>query len=175
MVRGTLRQVREEAIMRPMIRISWLCAALAVTVLFGCGRSPEPTPTTETTPVPASIELYGEAPAATSPEGGVTIERLHALGSAMEAYEDENDAYPPAATLDELADALETVYRADLPRVDGWGRPFELAMVNGVPEIRSLGADGARDTGEPRGEVDDPGADIVFFDEAFQQWPAPPR
>ncbi len=63
------------------------------------------------------------------------------------------------------------MYRADLPRVDGWGRPFEVTVLNGMPEIRSLGADGVRDAGEPRGAVDDPGADIVFFDEAFQQWP----
>jgi hypothetical protein len=144
---------------------------IVLTVLVGCGRSPEPTPATEATPIPASYELYGEAPAATSEEARVTIERLHVLGSAMEAFEDENDAYPAAATLDELADALELVYRADLPRVDGWGRPFEVTVVNGIPEIRSLGADGVRDAGEPRGAVDDPGADIVFFDEAFQQWP----
>ena len=160
--------------MEPERRMLWLCALLAVIVLCGCGRSPDPTPTAEAPPTPVPLEMYGEAPTATSAECGVTIERLHLLGSAVEAYEDANDVYPTAATLDELADALERVYGADLPRADGWGRPFEFAMVDGMPEIRSLGADGVRDAGEPRGEVDDPGADIVFFDEGFRQWPASP-
>lgn len=97
------------------------------------------------------------------------------LGSAVEAYEDANDAYPEAATLDELTDLLRGEYGHDLPRIDGWGRPFEFVVVDGMPEIRSLGADGMRDAGELRGEVDDPGADIVFFDEDFRQWPAAAR
>jgi hypothetical protein len=156
-------------------RTLWLCALLTVIVVCGCGRSPDSTPTAESPPIPAPLELFGEAPAATSAECGVTIDRLHVLGSAVEAYEDANDTYPAATTLDELVEALRPVYGNDLPRIDGWGRPFELTMVHGMPEIRSLGADGVRDTGEPRGEVDDPGADIVFFDEDFRQWPASPR
>jgi hypothetical protein len=167
--------MRTEVIMGPKQRTLWLCAVLAVTVLSGCGRSPDQAPPIEQRPMLDPVELYGEAPAATSAEGAVTIERIHVLGSAMEGYEDANDVFPEAATLDELIDVLRQGYGNDLPRIDGWGRPFEFAMVDGMPEIRSLGADGVRDAGEPRGEVDDANADIVFFDEDFRQWPASPR
>ncbi len=161
--------------MGPKRRMLWLCTLLAVVVLCGCGRSPDPTPTTEMPPTPVPLELFGEAPPAPSAECGVTIERIHVLGSAVESYEDANDTYPDVTTLDELVEALRPLYGNDLPRIDGWGRRFEFAMVDGMPEIRSLGADGLRDAGEPRGEVDDPDADIVFFDEDFRQWPASPR
>jgi hypothetical protein len=174
-IRGRLTQVRTEVFMGPKRRMLWFCALLAVIMHCGCGRSPDPTPTAEAPSIPASLELFGEAPAAISPQCGITIQRLHVLGSVMEAYEDTNDVYPAAATLDELIDVLRQGYDYDLPRIDGWGRTFEFAMIDGIPEIRSLGADGVHDAGEPQGEVDDPGADIVFFDEGFQQWPASPR
>jgi len=167
--------MRKEVIVEPERLMLWTCALFSVIVVCGCGRSPDPIPTAEAPRNPVQLELYGEAPVATSAECSATIERLQILASAVEAYEDAHDAYPEVATLDELTDVLGREYGRDLPRIDGWGRPFEFVMVQGIPEIRSLGADGLRDAGEPRGEVDDPGADIVFFDEDFRQWPGASR
>jgi hypothetical protein len=145
-----------------------------------CGRGSETAqdssdgPTLRGTPVTPSAtgEVYGEKPEVVSPEARATVETMSLIGSAIESFEDDNDYYPNATRLEDLKEALVPGYLSAIPLTDGWGRPFELSRVDGNLELRSLGADGVRDEGAARGAVSDPGADIVYWDEGFAQWPA---
>lgn len=151
----------------------------AVALMFGCGRGPETAAPPSAVPAiseatPPPYDTYGTSPEVASAEAQATVAIMFRLGSAVEAYQDEAE-YPEVSRVEELRPYLVPDYLDDLPLVDGWGRPFELAMVDTLLEIRSLGADGVRDDHPGQGAVADPNADIVYRGEDFQQWPAGTR
>jgi hypothetical protein len=115
----------------------------------------------------------------------VTMSILRTLGTAIESYAVDHDAYPgptngvvPASTLEPL---LVPVYILELPTSDAWGNPI---LVYGEPAgylLLSLGADGKAETEyDPRktgvwqkgaGATRTPGRDMLFTNGQFTQWP----
>lgn len=60
------------------------------------------------------------------------------MAVAVETYATDHNAYPRAATLDELARELEPRYVAKIPRLDAWGAPL-------VYEAAACGEEGCRE------------------------------
>jgi len=112
-----------------------------------------------------------------------TIADMKAVAVVVEAYGVDNNAYPDAGTIDELAAILEPAYVQHLPRTDGWGRPFkyEAWLENEDDEvpttfvIGSAGKDGAWERDDlidtPEGRTTHFDADIVLVNSAFVQIP----
>lgn len=101
-----------------------------------------------------------------------TVNDIRVIGTCIEAYAVDHAAYPVAATMQELADRVTPAYARELPSVDGWGNRFEVRSSESTYELRSLAADGLRDSGEPVGATTDANLDIVFSEGRFVQWPA---
>jgi type II secretory pathway pseudopilin PulG len=114
-----------------------------------------------------------------------TMLDMKSLGAAIEAYAGDNNQYPSAATMPELATALEPKYLSPLPQLDGWRRPLSYACWQESPasggcdtyRIVSAGRDGIfeqpapRDydeAGEPTTDFDD---DIVYGNGTFLRYP----
>jgi len=112
-----------------------------------------------------------------------TIADMKTVAAAVEAYAVDNNAYPDAGTIDELAGILEPVYIRTMPRTDGWARPlkYEAWLENEddeVPTTYALGSAGKDGAWERQDLVDTPegrttsyDADIVLINGAFVQWP----
>jgi type II secretion system protein G len=96
--------------------------------------------------------------------------------SEMQSYGVAGYQFPDTAVpYESLLSALSPTYSRILPKVDGWGRPFEFAVGKGPKQyaIRSAGRDGIMDTtGEIEGgEVDDPDCDIIYGNGSFITYP----
>ncbi|MFZ5788902.1 MAG: type II secretion system protein GspG [Acidobacteriota bacterium] len=100
-----------------------------------------------------------------------TMRDIRTMATGIEAYGVDHDGYPSAGDLRSLTPLIHPTYIRSVPENDAWGRPFECSSGKGTYEIRSLGADGHRDTGAPEGPVDSFTPDLVFRDGTFQQWP----
>lgn len=157
-------------------RLTLACAVMSGVALSGCSRDePAPPPPPESVgpeAVGTQSPGYGVKPQAADPEAQASVDVLHLLGSAVEAYEDEHDEYPVVTDVEELERFLVPEYIPYIPALDGWQRRIQVEATPSYLELRSLGADGVADPGPPRGPVTDPNADIVYADEAFRQWPA---
>jgi type II secretion system protein G len=113
-----------------------------------------------------------------------TMADIRALATAIEAYNVDNAAYPPAsctytvyaATGPQIADtsftALTPTYLAVPPRRDGWNRLFLYYVdnVNFNYNIRSLGRNGSADSINC-GTTTNFDDDIVYASGTFVQWP----
>jgi general secretion pathway protein G len=81
--------------------------------------------------------------------------RLQYLGKALERYRADCGEYPDSGSglkalrVDSGKEGWSGPY-TDQPLIDPWGRPYLYEISNGVPIIRSLGADG-----EPGGDLYD--------------------
>ena len=52
---------------------------------------------------------------------------MSTVRAAIEAFAIDNEQYPEAKTMEELAVLMEPTYIGSLPRTDGWGHPFRYA------------------------------------------------
>lgn len=166
---------------RSAVRNALVVVGLVLAVACGRGdENPQTSsdhPTLRGTPATPSGagQVYGEQPEVAGPEARATVETMSVIGSAIESFQDDNGYYPEATRVEDLEEALVPGYLSAIPLTDGWGRPFELSLVDSFLELRSLGADGVRDQGPAKGAVSDPGADIIYLGEDFVQWPAAAR
>lgn len=113
-----------------------------------------------------------------------TIADMRAMAAAIEAYAADAQAYPDAATIEELAGFLEPEYIRTMPRADGWGRPLKYESwledeEDEVPTLYALGSAGKDGAWDRRDLVDTPegrttgfNADIVLVNGEFVQVPA---
>jgi len=80
-------------------------------------------------------------------------------GRALESWSIEHERYPVVSSVAELVPLLEPTYVKALPRVDGWGRPIEVASNGREYVIASRGGDGlwepASSPRRPNGGTDD--------------------
>jgi general secretion pathway protein G len=111
-----------------------------------------------------------------------TMGDMRTIATAIESYSiDHHDAYPitrapAAAALEEVVPLLVPTYVKEIPRVDGWGRPFELESTAKEYTITSRGSDGRPDMPdgpsiEPNGGTTDFRNDIIFSTGSFAQFP----
>lgn len=104
---------------------------------------------------------------------------IRTIAQAWEARAAETRTYtaagfswPTAITYDTVYTALVPTYTRQLPKVDGWGRPFEFAATGSVYGIRSPGRDGIYEgTDYPTGATENPDCDIVYSAGNFVRWP----
>jgi general secretion pathway protein G len=84
--------------------------------------------------------------------------------------------FPTApVTFDDLYGALSPTYIRQLPRYDGWGKPFEFGAgpSSKLYGIRSAGSDGIYEGDTyALGEASNPDCDIVFGGGNFVQYPS---
>jgi type II secretion system protein G len=111
-----------------------------------------------------------------------TVADIRTIALAWESRASEMQSYGIAGydfpgtpvSYDALHQALSPTYSRILPKVDGWGRPFEFAVGNGPKQyaIRSAGRDGIMESTEiVAGEVDNPDCDIIYGNGAFITYP----
>ncbi|HKR67171.1 MAG TPA: prepilin-type N-terminal cleavage/methylation domain-containing protein [Thermoanaerobaculia bacterium] len=83
--------------------------------------------------------------------------------------------FPTAVTYEELHGSLAPTYLRNIPRYDGWGRPFTFGAGPTATEygIRSAGRDGVYEGGTySGGTTSSPDCDIVYGGGNFVQYPA---
>lgn len=111
-----------------------------------------------------------------------TVADMRAIAGAWEARASEMQSYGVAGyqfpdtsvAYDDLHSALSPTYSRNLPKTDGWGRPFEFAIGAGPKQyaIRSAGRDGSMEETEyTAGEVDHFDCDIIYANGAFITFP----
>ncbi len=83
-------------------------------------------------------------------------------------------SYPTApVAFTDLEDQLTPNYVKTVPKVDGWGNPFQFAATGRVYAIRSPGRDGVYEGDSyTEGEGNNPDCDIVYSNGRFVQYPA---
>ena len=110
-----------------------------------------------------------------------TMADIRTIAQAWEQRNAEKGSYTaagfsvPTAVIpfDSLEQDLTPNYIRIMPKVDGWGRPFEFAATGRVYSIRSPGRDGTYEgTTYVEGEGDDPDCDIVYSNGRFVRYPA---
>jgi general secretion pathway protein G len=111
-----------------------------------------------------------------------TLNDMRSIATAWEARATDMHSYAaagytfPATPLSAagLRAMLVPTYTKNLPRYDGWLRPFDLATGDQAREyaIRSRGRDGAIDPAYVQGETHDSDCDIIFGNGGFVTFPA---
>jgi len=134
----------------------------------------------------AGDELITPRPEEHGPEQR-TMNDIRSIATAIEAYTIDNDAYPcphdGIVPLEGLRSMLEPIYIKTMPREDGWGNPILFSCSPQGYGLVSFGPDGNPDTNYAgagpglsglgrKGQTTEPGADIVFIDGQFTDWPA---
>jgi type II secretion system protein G len=101
---------------------------------------------------------------------------IRSIGTALEAYSVDFNAYPKVSlsddTVDKLQTYLEPTYIKRLPRRDGWNRDIRVNLDNQgtTYTLWSQGKDGSTGTWT-QGPKTDFADDIVFANGQFYQWP----
>lgn len=102
-----------------------------------------------------------------------TMVDMVVIRDALEGYAAYHGRYPSAvSSIEELTGHLEPDFIPELPRVDGWSRPFEFRSQPGGDgwELASLGRDGEAGP-RPGGETTDFDSDLVLDTSGWRQWP----
>lgn len=113
-----------------------------------------------------------------------TMADLRALGTSIEAYKADNDAYPNASSIEALVPMLSPKYIHAVPQTDGWTHPLmyfcykqEAGRCLGYV-LGSGGRDGTFEHSEPRLYVESPAGattnfncDLIFADGEFIEYP----
>ena len=110
-----------------------------------------------------------------------TMSEMRTIATAFESYSIDNKAYPTivatgSAALEEIAPRIEPTYVKVLPRLDGWGHPFEVTSSAGEYTVMSLASDGKPDTPDgphvgSNGQTTDFRSDLIFSTGSFVQYP----
>lgn len=113
-----------------------------------------------------------------------TVNDMRTIATAWEARATDTHSYAAAGytfpatpvTAANLQVALSPTYLRELPRYDGWTRPYEFAVSANGKEyaIRSRGRDGALDGGTDYtpGETSSPDCDIIYANGSFVTYPS---
>lgn len=113
-----------------------------------------------------------------------TMADIRSIGTAVESYGIDNNQYPPAHSLDELAKLLAPTYIKTLPRQDGWGHDFRYVCWREQSDspgpdsylIASPGKDGKWETTDLRKYTESAfqglDQDIVYKNGSFLRYPA---
>ena len=91
--------------------------------------------------LPPAIALPGLESAVDNGRQKETMKDIEAIGLAIETFKETNGRVPIANDVDQLAAQLGT----DIPRRDGWRKPFLVRVTPTGYEVRSRGACGAPD------------------------------
>jgi hypothetical protein len=98
-----------------------------------------------------------------------------ARAADMQSYAAAGYTYPTVpVTAAGMQAILVPTYTRELPRYDGWLRPYDFAISEGGKEyaIRSRGRDGVLQTGEyTTGQTDDADCDIIYGNGGFVTYP----
>lgn len=100
-----------------------------------------------------------------------TMADLRSIGTAIESYSIDNDAYPVAASMSTLKGLIEPLYFRTAPLTDGWTRTFQVVSNNGEYVVCSGGKDGGSCTSDAAGPQTSFDASITFANGQFVQWP----
>lgn len=105
-----------------------------------------------------------------------TMADIRSIGTAVEAYAIDNNYYPDARSIDQLAGILEPSYIKSMPRQDGWGHDLRyMCEDSSKPQsytICSGGKDGSDCTVlEYSGPTTHFNNDIVFSEGQFIEYP----
>lgn len=113
-----------------------------------------------------------------------TVNDMRTLASAWEARATDTHSFnaagytfpPTPVTADSLQAMLLPTYIRQIPRYDGWNRPYDFAMTADGKEyaIRSRGRDGVVDPGTDyvQGETPDSDCDIIYANGSFVTYPS---
>jgi len=114
-----------------------------------------------------------------------TMGDMRTIATSLESYSIDHRDYPtsrtpPTTALDEITPVLVPTYVKALPRLDGWGRKFELVSTAKEYTIISRGSDGRPDTPDgpsvsPNGGTTSFINDLIFSTGSFAQFPASGR
>src|SRR5436305_9644491 len=113
-----------------------------------------------------------------------TIADMRAVGTAVEAYKADNNAYPNASSIEALDPLISPKYMNKLPGRDGWGHPLmyfcykqEEGRCAGYV-LGSGGKDGMFEHSDPRAYVESPPGpttqfdnDLIYADGQFIEYP----
>jgi type II secretion system protein G len=102
-----------------------------------------------------------------------TMADMRAVALAVGGYGADMGFAPPtgAGTVEGLRSMLQPTFIRTLPAVDGWGRGLGYAAEGIDYTIWSVGGDGARQLGSPRGIITSFDGDIIINSGVFVQWP----
>ena len=100
-----------------------------------------------------------------------TMADLRSLGTAVETYAVDNNDYPSAATMTDLATEIEPTYIRTAPTSDGWANTFGVDSDPAEYTICSGGKNGGTCTGDDAGATQDFDSSITFVNGQFVQWP----
>lgn len=128
----------------------------------------------------ASIAIANYMGAVTRARQKRTMADIRNIATAWEGRNAEKGSYAPgftypatAVTYDVLDASLSPNYMKNVPKIDGWGRPYEFAAEERVYSIRSAGRDGIYEgTDYESVATDSPDCDIVYSNGRFVTWPA---
>lgn len=114
---------------QPTLRLA--SCLLAVSALTGCGdeeMSPE------------DVEMAKTR----------TQTDMRSIATALESYsvDDQAGEYPTVSGIEKLAEVLEPTYLDEVPRTDGWGRPYDYSSQGSTYMVFSAGPDGEVATGD---------------------------
>lgn len=111
-----------------------------------------------------------------------TMSDMRAIATSCEAYAVDNNMYPAAANMNELAVIVEPTYIRKLPRKDKWDHGYIYVVDHERQNywIISYGSDGRKEEGAYKsdgtpakeGATKEAGSDIIFSNGSFVQWPA---
>jgi general secretion pathway protein G len=114
-----------------------------------------------------------------------TMADMRAIGTAIEAYKADNNAYPNASSIEALAPMLAPKYIRDVPEHDGWRHRLmyfcyqqEAGRCSGYV-LGSGGRDGMFEHSEPDAYLKEPvggattsfNCDLIFADGQFIEYP----
>ena len=110
-----------------------------------------------------------------------TLNDMRVIAGAWEARAADTQSYliagytfpPTAVSYDAVDQQLSPTYARTLPRMDGWGHPYDFGFTGPKDyAIRSAGRDGIIEGSEyTQGETDDPDCDIVYSSGGFVTFP----
>jgi hypothetical protein len=104
-----------------------------------------------------------------------TISTMIGYSQALKCYHEAHRCYPLGNSVGDMKKAISghvDVAARSLPLSDGWGTVLEYRSNGSSFNLRSLGADHARDTSDVNGPRSEVSADIVVRDLVFVSYPA---
>jgi type II secretion system protein G len=112
-----------------------------------------------------------------------TVSDMRTIAAAWEARATDTHSYAAAGysfpatpvTASTLQKMLSPTYLREIPRFDGWSRPYDVAVSPDAKAygIRSRGRDGVLEAGPiTPGETSDADCDIIYADGSFVTYPA---